>query len=89
MWYGTEAGGWRWLGGIALTPPAASADSGGSINVFVVGGDFAMYSHHWNSPIWSGRHHQGGGFTSNPVIDEFEVFVLGLDELLYRGAIST
>jgi hypothetical protein len=91
VWYqGVSNGswsGWYGLGGAAESAPAAIVHGNGQIDVFVVGADLRMYSHRWNGSGWSGWQDQGGGFTSNPVVDDFEVFALGFDDWLYRGAI--
>ena len=92
VWYqGVTNGawsGWYGLGGLAESAPAAIRHEGsGRIDVFVVGVDLRMYSHHWDGSSWSGWHDQGGGFTSNPVVDHSDVFALGLDDYLYAGNI--
>ena len=48
VWYlqgsGGRWSGWQPLGGIAISPPVATADFNGGVDVFVVGQDAAMWS---------------------------------------------
>ena len=41
----------------------------------------------WNGSHWSGWNDRGGGFTSNPAVSTTDVFGIGLDDVLYTGAI--
>ena len=91
VWYQGVTGGtwsgWYGLGGLAESAPAAIRHDNGHLDVFIVGTDLQMYSQHWNNSSWSGWVGEGGGFSSNPVVDQFDVFALGLNDLLYAGNI--
>ena len=89
VWYLQVSGGmwsdWKPLGGIAITPPAATADFNGGIDVFVVGQNLAMYSRRLTPSGWSGWQELGGAFISAPAASYSQVFGIGLDEDLWAA----
>ena len=75
--------GWQSLGGDAFSPPAAATDANGDINVFVLGGDDAMWHQQLSGGGWSGWQGLGGAFMYGAGANASQVFGIGLDDNLW------
>ena len=82
--HGGTSSGWQPLGGIATSPPAATADFNGGVDVLVVGQDAAMWSQRLTAG-WATWQHLGGAFISPPAASYSHVFGIGVDGHLWAA----
>ena len=80
--------GWESLGGLLTSGPDVCSAHAGHLDVFVRGGDNALY-HRWFQDSWSEWESLGGILTSDPTTvswgnDRIDVFARGGDNALYH-----
>jgi len=81
----TDTTTWQSLGGYLTSSPAATSPTSGATDVFVRGGDDALWWRHWNGQDWSAWTSLGGVLTADPAAvsgyasGRIDVFVRGGD----------
>ena len=83
--------GWEYLGGYLTSSPAATSSGTGAIDVFVRGGDGALWQRTYSKNAWGGWASLGGGIYSGtgPAASSWgagrlDVFVEGTNGALYH-----
>ncbi len=86
---GSCQGGWQSHGGYLASDPAAVSWASGRLDVFVRGGDNALWHKWWDGSRWSGWESLGGYLTSGPDVASWspgrlDVVVRGGDNALWH-----
>jgi serine protease AprX len=81
--------GWENQGGYCLDGPAAASWAANRLDVFVLGGDQAMYHKWWDGSSWSGWENLGGYCLGGPGAvswgpNRIDTFVIGSDHAMYH-----
>jgi hypothetical protein len=94
---------WEWLGGSLSSSPDAASFAQGRLNIFVRGGDGALWQKRWDANGWSGWDSLGGFITADPaavswtegasqavdLVPRIDVFVRGGDGALWHRSLDT
>ncbi len=81
--------GWQPLGGVATASPASASWGPNRLDVFVRGGDNALWHKWWDGTAWRGWESLGGQLNSKPAVvswsaGRLDVFARGLDNALWH-----
>jgi hypothetical protein len=82
-------GGWENLGGYLTSAPAVASWGSNRLDVFIRGGNNALFHKWWDGSGWSGWVERGGTLTSAPAVaswgpNRLDVFIRGGNNVLYH-----